>query len=178
MLYLPVAPPGSGKSFLASRMIKAGLITPEAVLSSDEYRRVLSGDPTEQSCTPEAFRIIKVIFEYRIKTGHDVYLDATNVTRRDRLENIAIAKSHGQPVTVIYTSLEPEQILARNSSEHRGRLGTIVPDHAMNKMFARFDSFDVTESDWPTYITMEDFSEQIEDEMFSEYYGVNEYEGV
>jgi len=48
-LVLLVGPPAAGKTTFAARLVNAGVIEPEDVLSSDELRRVLTGSEADTS---------------------------------------------------------------------------------------------------------------------------------
>ena len=96
---MPVACPGSGKSYVAEEMVKAGIITPWAVVSSDYYREVVSDNRQDMAATPDAFDLCNTIIRARLKRGLDVYMDGTNLNKkfrdkdlemciRDRVENV------------------------------------------------------------------------------------------
>lgn len=140
MLYIPVGPPGAKKSSLAKEMVEAGLITEDAVVSSDHYRKALTGDQTDQTVTSKVFKIVDTIVYSRLDRGLDVYLDATNLTKKDLDNTIAVCVTVGQPYTVMVTSLDEETLNELNNSEHRQEMGTVVPQHAMVKMFDRLKS--------------------------------------
>ena len=67
MIYMPVACPGSGKSYVAEEMVKAGIITPWAVVSSDYYREVVSDNRQDMAATPDAFDLCNTIIRARLK---------------------------------------------------------------------------------------------------------------
>lgn len=177
-LYIPVGPPGCGKSTLARKMVQAQIITPDAVISSDATRKLITGDQTNQDCTSVAFKIIDLIIDYRLSNNLDVYMDATNLTVKPRRLLIELAQKLEQEIVIYLTYLSNHTILARNNSGHRQKKGTVVPDHAMEKMFARLDqaSFKGSEYAGITVIQMEDMHEELDDILFDEYYGVNDYD--
>ena len=79
MLYLPVAPPGAGKSYLAHELIQRGVIEEHARVCPDTYREILTGDRANQKANGPVFEIVDSIVNSRISNGLDVYLDATNL---------------------------------------------------------------------------------------------------
>lgn len=161
-LYVPIGPPGCGKSSLGKKMVQHGIITSDAIVSSDAIRELVSGDPMNQDCTPVAFRIVDLILEYRLKNNLHVYMDATNLTAKPRSLMLDKALGYKQNIVIYLTSLTEDQILERNSSDHRVKNGTVVPDHAMERMFQRMKDartlFGVDRPEWMPYsvASMED----------------------
>ena len=135
MFYIPIGPPGAGKSTLARRMFHNDS---DAIVCPDEYRRILCGDQTSQKYNKQVFEVIDIIKDIRLKNGLDVYLDATNLNIDNLVSNFNIARGYGQDVTVFISDLSSEQIYERNSSEHRIKTGTIVPDYVMKRMITNY----------------------------------------
>lgn len=173
MLYMPIGPPGCGKSTLAERMSLAGLITPDAIVSADHYRYVLTGDQTNQNATLEAFKLVGQITRYRLKAGLDVFLDATNLTAKERDFTISDAIRLGQEVTLMPTTLSEEKIRKNNADTYREQKGTIVPDTVMQRMFSRLENLSL--ANWETHAQVtvtpiEEMSEFCEDLLFDRDY--------
>lgn len=85
-LTLMVGPAGSGKStWLASN------VPPSMIVSSDTIRQQLCGDFRDQSKNDEVFAAVHALVATRLKHGLDVYLDATNLRRKNRLDAVALA---------------------------------------------------------------------------------------
>ncbi len=60
------------------------------------------------------------------------YIDATNLTRRDRRPFIEIAQKHGCDIEALYFDVPLEVCKARNAARAR-----LVPEHVMDKMAAK-----------------------------------------
>ena len=83
---------GVGKSTFASRHFGA-----EEILSSDAYRGLVSGDPTDQRATGPAFAALHRALRERLRAGRLTVVDATNVTVRARAALLREAKGAGVP---------------------------------------------------------------------------------
>ncbi|HEY7737565.1 MAG TPA: AAA family ATPase [Candidatus Limnocylindria bacterium] len=123
-LVLLVGVAGSGKSTIAARHFPA-----DAVLSSDAYRAAVSGDPSDQSATDEAFDRLRTDLDRRMAAGQLAVVDATNVQGWARRELRAVAAHHGRPVVAIVLALPPELSLERNAARPDRR----VPPSAIRR---------------------------------------------
>jgi len=174
MLYIPIGPPGCGKDYLANHMIEVDMIGDDDVVSSDHYRRILSGDQTNQTVTGKVFKIVDTIVWTRLQHNLDVYLNATNLTAKDLRNVLTSAVENGQPITLMVTSLKREVIEAQNASKHRQNLGTVVPAEAMERMFARLETMQTElpkiaeDFNVERFTTIEDMLEEVADIRFSE----------
>lgn len=118
---------GAGKSTLAAR-----LFPPDAILSSDAFRAIVSGDEADQGATRAAFAILQRELERRLAAGLTTVVDATNVTpfaRRGLLRRAAI---HGIPAVAIVLDLDPDIVLQRNAR----RVRRVVPEAAVRRQLA------------------------------------------
>lgn len=118
---------GAGKSTLAAR-----LFAPDAVLSSDAFRAVVSGDEADQRATRTAFAILHRQLARRLAGGLTTVVDATNVTAFARRGLVRRAAAHGVPAVALVFDLDPEVVLARNGA----RTGRIVPELAVRRQLA------------------------------------------
>lgn len=116
MLYLSIGIPGCGKSTLAVDMMDANLLTPEAWVSPDHFRKVLTGSKADQSANSYAFGICKYIVGCRLQRGLDVYFDATNLIGAWRADPLYYAELYSQPVTSILFTANDEECLRRNTA--------------------------------------------------------------
>jgi protein phosphatase len=123
-LVVLVGAAGSGKSTFAAR-----LFAPDQILSSDAYRRIVSGDERDQSATIAAFRRLHHDLHRRLAERHTTVVDATNVTSYARRSLVRIAVKHEVPAIAIVLDLEPALVQARNAT----RPGRIVPSDAVEK---------------------------------------------
>ena len=125
-IVLAIGLPGSGKSAYFARRG----ITP---LSSDLLRRLLWGDETDQRLPHFVFGALRYLLRSRLLSGARVtYVDATNITRRDRSHFFRLAAQFGCAVDALYFNTPLEVCLARNRRRPRR-----VPDAAIRRMAAR-----------------------------------------
>ena len=123
-LVVLVGAAGSGKSTLAAR-----LFDPEAILSSDAHRALVSGDATDQGVTKTAFSILHRRLERRLAERRTTVVDATNVTPYARRSLVRRAAAKGIPAVAIVLAIEPATVRARNAT----RPGRIVPEPAVSR---------------------------------------------
>ena len=85
-LILVIGLPGSGKStWVREKYDYARLFQGKTtILSSDQVRQELFGDENDQTHNEEVFQYIKEVAVGRLKMGHRVIIDATNLTRKSR----------------------------------------------------------------------------------------------
>ncbi len=127
-LVVLVAAAGAGKSTFASRHFAAG-----EVLSSDAYRQLVSGDPTDQRATRPAFAALHDALRRRLSEGLLTVVDATNVTARARAALLRDAAAAGVPAIAIVLDLPADVVLSRNRARP-GRLA--VPDAVVRSHLA------------------------------------------
>lgn len=131
-LILPIGPAAAGKSTLRHWLVDSGF-DPDGIVCPDDYRRVMTGDHTNQTANSRVFDVVNAVTNERLRNGLDVYVDATNLSKagRDGMFNMA----HGTDATIIMVLFDtpPEECTRRNS--HRAKP---VPEDAMNRMFSAF----------------------------------------
>ena len=122
-IVLAVGLPGSGKStYLASIGAHA--------LSSDSIRELLADDPTDQTIHDRVFATIRYLLRHRLAIGRPVsYIDATNLTRKDRAHWIDLAIETGYAIEALYFDVPLDICLARNRARERR-----VPEDVMREM--------------------------------------------
>lgn len=118
---------GAGKSTLAARLFPA-----DAVLSSDAFRRIVSGDESDQRATKTAFAILHRELDRRLALGRTTVVDATSVTRYARRGLLRRAATHDVPAIALVLDLSHELVLARNAA----RPGHVVPEPAVRRQLA------------------------------------------
>ena len=123
-LVVLVGAAGSGKSTLAAR-----LFDPEAILSSDAHRALVSGDETDQGVTRTAFSILHRRLERRLAERRTAVVDATSVTSFARRSLTRRAAAAGVPAIAIVLALDPTVVRARNAT----RSGRIVPEAVLDR---------------------------------------------
>jgi predicted kinase len=127
---LAVGLPGSGKSTYL-----------ENPISSDAIRLQLADDETDQTIHARVFATMRYLLKQRIALKRPVtYIDATNLTRRDRRPFIALARKHGCEIEALFFDIPLDVCKARNSSRAR-----LVPDHVLDQMAAKLEPPSVAE---------------------------------
>ncbi len=96
-------------------------------------RRLLFDDPTDQRLPGTVFGILRHLLAARLAAGARVsYLDATNLTRRDRRHFLKLAEEFRCPVDALYFDVPVEVCLARNARRARR-----VPEAVIRRMAQR-----------------------------------------
>ena len=125
-IIVAVGLPGSGKSTYFQRL-------GAHPISSDAIRLQLADDETDQTIHARVFATMRYLLKHRIELQRPVtYVDATNLTRRDRRPFIALARKHGCAIEALFFDIPLDVCKARNSSRAR-----LVPNHAMEQMAAK-----------------------------------------
>lgn len=125
---LAVGLPGSGKStYLASLGAHP--------ISSDSIRLQLADDETDQTIHSAVFATMRFLLRERIKLQRPAtYIDATNLTRRDRRPFIKLAHAHNCEIEALFFDLSLDICKARNLVRAR-----VVPKHALDLMAAKLE---------------------------------------
>ena len=118
--------PASGKSTWVAE--QGGV-----AISSDELRRWLRDDATDQTIHGLVFRLMRDFVRMRITLGAPVtYVDATNLTRKQRRPFIKIAEHMGCVCEAVFFDVPVEECLRRNELRDRK-----VPAEAIRAMAGR-----------------------------------------
>ncbi len=118
--------PGSGKStYLAN--LRANPI------SSDAIRLQLADDETDQTIHSRVFSVMRLLLEQRLQLHRPVtYIDATNVTRRDRRPFLKMARQYECDAEALFFDVPLAVCKVRNRSRARK-----VPDSVLELMAAK-----------------------------------------
>jgi predicted kinase len=123
---LAIGLPGSGKS----SWFKRHNLTP---LSSDMLRALLFDDPTEQRFQDLIFSNLRSMLKARLIARRPLnYVDATNLTPRERESWIKLAHDYGYEAQAVYFDVPLEVCLERNHKRER-----VVADDVMRRMSAK-----------------------------------------
>ncbi len=117
--------PGSGKSTYVEKR--------DGVLSSDEIRRLLCDDPTNQSIHKQTFATLRRLLKTRLELKRPVtYIDATNLTVTERRPYIKMAQDLGAIAEAVLFDVDVAECQRRNRLRDRK-----VPDDVIEKMSGR-----------------------------------------
>jgi predicted kinase len=122
---------GAGKSTLAAR-----LFAPAEIVSSDDVRGWLSGDPADQRATRLAFSVLHREVRRRLAAGELVVVDATSVQASARSALLRIARGAGVGATAIVVRTAPAAVHARNAA----RPGRVVPADVVDRHLAALEA--------------------------------------
>lgn len=113
-LVVLVGPQGCGKSTFARRWFRD-----TEVVSSDECRRLVSDDASNQEVSREAFTVFYALLRARLTHGRVTVADATNLApwSRQKLRQIALAR--GRPLVAVAFDAPLETCLERQSRRQR-----------------------------------------------------------
>jgi protein phosphatase len=114
-LVLLVGPSGAGKSTFARAHFR-----PIEIISPDELRERVADDPNDQDASADAFRILALLLNGRLKRRLTSVVDATNLRARNRKRLASLASRYGVPVVAIVFDL-PEQSFFDNNSRRPDR---------------------------------------------------------
>ncbi|WP_422928843.1 polynucleotide kinase-phosphatase [Singulisphaera sp. PoT] len=110
-LVVLVGPSGSGKSTFARTHFKG-----TEILSSDNFRGMVSDDENDQAATNDAFDALHFVAAKRLALGRLTVIDATNVHAESRKPYIELAREyHCLPVAIVLNVSEPV-CLERNAA--------------------------------------------------------------
>ena len=107
---------GSGKTTFARRHF-----APAEVVSSDEMRALVAGDPNDQAATDDAFALLHRVVEMRLRRGLLTVVDATNVEDWARQQLLDVAWRTRRPAIGIVLDPGLPVALERNAQRVDGR---------------------------------------------------------
>lgn len=126
--------PGSGKSTYAEKL-------GANALSSDEIRRLLSDDATNQTIHARVFGVLRSLLRHRLELKRPVtYIDATNLTRAERRPYFKLGALYNCRLEAVFFDVPVKECQHRNRKRHR-----VVPGDVIERMAARLQPPSVDE---------------------------------
>ena len=125
-IVLAIGLPASGKSTYLERI-------GAHPLSSDAIRELLADDPADQTIHARVFATMRYLLRHRLAIERPLtYIDATNLTRKERKNWIKLAREAGCAIEALYFDTPLEVCIARNHLRARR-----VPEHVIREMAKR-----------------------------------------
>jgi F420-dependent oxidoreductase-like protein len=127
-LVVLVGPPASGKSTWA-----ASHFPPHQIVSSDELRAVVGTGEHDQRASKDAFDVLDVVVERRLKRGLTTVVDSLGTEAKRRRRWIRAAAAAGRPCVAVVFDTDAATCRARNRARPRS-----IPGNVMASMLARW----------------------------------------
>jgi protein phosphatase len=128
-LVLLVGPSGSGKSTFAHKHFKRS-----EIISSDLLREMISDDPSNQDASAEAFRVLALLANGRLKRRLTTVIDATNLRHANRRSFRQLASRYGVPVVAVAFDYSPDSYRAHNRRRPDRNVDDDVVDDQASRM--------------------------------------------
>ena len=135
-----VGPAGAGKSTWARARYPH-----EQLLSSDQFRAILTDSEDAQGVSKRAFELLRVLARERLELGRRAIIDATNITRDEREQWLAMARELEVPTHVVWFDLSAEECIERQRGRARYVPSGAIARHARALEGARAE---LLEEDW------------------------------
>lgn len=129
---LTIGIPASGKSTYAQNL---GI----QEINLDNCREAVSGDPTNQACTPQAVQLHTQLVDAAIAAEADFVVSDTNIQQNFRASLVFKLKAAGYQVVFAVFQTPLAECLRRNAAREKP-----VPEAAMLRLHGQF----VDQSDW------------------------------
>ena len=126
---------GSGKSYVARSCFR-----PEQIVSSDNLRGLISGDPSYQKSSAMAFKLLRYIIDARLAHGQLTVLDATNLRIKDVKGYIETAKHNCVPFKIISIKAPKKILQERIKSRFTDGTGVNISEEVLDTYLNRYDT--------------------------------------
>jgi predicted kinase len=113
-LVVLVGAAGCGKSTFAARHF-----LPTQVVASDACRAMVADDEANAAASKDAFTLMHLVIEFRLKRGRLAVADATNVRSEKREELLVLARRWKRPAVAIVLDLPEPVCQQRNIARRR-----------------------------------------------------------
>ncbi|TDL78498.1 polynucleotide kinase-phosphatase [Peribacillus frigoritolerans] len=137
-IVLLIGPSNSGKSTLLKRMIEKREILPSEVISSDDFRVLVSDiefidwrdrpkDEADsllgdyQSISKEAFSMMDSVIDARCRLNKLTFVDATHLHPDDRKRYLSLARKNNVPIISIVMDIHEDELLIRDEQRDNPR---------------------------------------------------------
>jgi F420-dependent oxidoreductase-like protein len=117
-LVVLVGATASGKSDWAARWFE-----PDQVVSSDRLRAIVGRGERDQRASRDAFEVLDLIVEKRLRRGLTTVVDSTGLDAKRRAGWRALAERHGVPAYAVLVDAPEAEVRARN----RARAAPVPP---------------------------------------------------
>ena len=125
ILIVLCGPAGSGKSRWAQDRYPA-----PAIVSSDDCRERIGDDPADQSVSPGAFSLFRMILRLRLAAGRPAVADSTALEPATRRVLMDIAREAGVEAVLVLMDMPIELCRERNRGRDRQVPEVILVRHA------------------------------------------------
>jgi protein phosphatase len=125
-LVLLVGPSGAGKSTFGAAHFKRA-----EIVSSDFLREMVADDPSDQTASAEAFKLMALIANGRLRRRLTTVIDATNLRAANRKRLRQVASRYGIPTVAIAFDF-PVDVYIEHNRLRRDRIvdAEVVADQA------------------------------------------------
>jgi protein phosphatase len=110
-LVLLIGPSGAGKSTFAAAHFR-----PTEILSSDWMRAMVADDAADQDASAEAFRVLAMFANGRLKRRLTTVIDATNLRAANRKKFRQVAARYGVPTVAILFHFDASTYASHNAA--------------------------------------------------------------
>ena len=136
-LVLLIGPAGAGKSTFATAHFKAA-----EIVSSDAIRGLLTDDEADQASSAEAFHIVALLVNGRLKRRLTTVVDATNLRAANRKSYHRAAARYGVPTVAIVFDLPARVYLTRDGARAERSVGAAVFWHYNGHLVCKYQASD------------------------------------
>ena len=124
---------GSGKSTLAKILANSS----DQIVSSDQMRKILTGDASNIEITGKAFHVIHQIVTHRCDHDCVTIVDATNLKKGDRESMLKAARKKKEDCEAIGILIEADEETCKRRQEDRKRT---VPENVIELHQKRYQT--------------------------------------